>query len=215
MKKKNNDSGIIITVAGIVLVLILAVVFFAFKSDTKADTALLVRDDSYKSTSDMKKVVIAEFADYQCPACGTVAPSIKKIAEENKDNVTYVYRNFPLPQHTNAPIAAESAEAAGAQGKFWQMHELLYVKQSEWSESSNAAEIFANYAKDLGLNVDQFKSDVAAQEAKVKIDRDTADGNSLGVNATPTFYINGVKYLGNLDYDSIKSAVDSAVSKAK
>lgn len=215
MKQKQNDSGIIITVAGVVLVLILAVLFFAFKGEPKADNALLVRDDSYKTTTDMKKVVVAEFADYQCPACGTVAPSIKKIADDNKDNVTYVYRNFPLPQHANAPIAAEAAEAAGAQGKFWEMHELLYIKQNEWIDSNDAAGIFANYAKDLSLDVNQFKNDVGVKKAKVKIDRDTADGNSLGVNATPTFYINGVKYNGNFDYDSLKKAIDSAVSKAK
>lgn len=215
MKQKQNDSGIIITVAGVVLVLILAVLFFAFKGEPKADNALLVRDDSYKTTTDMKKVVVAEFADFQCPACSTVAPNIEKIAKENSENVTFLFRHFPLPQHANAPIASEAVEAAGAQGKFWQMYDLLYLKQSEWSESTDAINIFIGYAKDLGLNTDQFKSDVTGQKYKSKIDRDTNDGNQLGVNATPTFYINGVKYSGKFDYDSLKKAIDSAVSKAK
>ena len=215
MKKQNNDSGIIITVAGAVLVLVLLALFFAFKSEPKADSSLLIRDDSYRSTSDIKNVTMVEFADYQCPACGVAAPNIRKIVEEYRDKVTYIYRHFPLPQHTNALVAAEAAEAAGVQGKYWGMHELLYLKQNEWSDSADATSIFVDYAKDLGLNVDQFKADVASQKYQSKIERDVVDGNSLGVNSTPTIYLNGVKYNGSFGYDSLKSAVDSAISKAK
>src|SRR5581483_190972 len=110
-------------------------------SSSISDSTVLTRNANHKITSTNTKVTIIEFADFQCPACGQAHPALKQILEEYKGKVTFIYRHFPLPQHQNAILAAKASEAAGEQGKFWEMHDMLYEKQNEWSESNNAEEI--------------------------------------------------------------------------
>ncbi|MFA6082322.1 MAG: thioredoxin domain-containing protein [Patescibacteria group bacterium] len=217
---KKNDTSSILTIAGMAILLVLGVLMFSSKPSTtsssgKVDQSVLIKSDSYKSTSDIKKVTLVEFADYECPACGQAAPIISQIASDYKDSVTYVFRNFPLSYHANALVASETAEAAGAQGKFWQMHDMLYSKQSEWSDSSAPLDIFSGYASTLGLDVDKLKASVQANTYKSKIDRDYNDGIAASVEATPTFYINGVKYTGSYAYPELKKALDDAIKNTK
>ena len=162
------------------------------------------------------KVTIVEYADYQCPGCGTAAPKAEELAKKYKDHVRLIFRNFPIASsHPNARAAAAVAEAAGLQGKFWEMNELLYANQDAW-KSANATErdnIFKSYAEQLKLNIDQYKTDIASNKVKNKIDFDMALGRKHGVAATPTFYINGK----NTDMDSsgsIESSVKEALKKA-
>ena len=162
------------------------------------------------------KVTIIEYADYQCPGCGTAAPKAKALTEKYKDHVRLIFRNFPIASsHPNARAAAAAAEAAGLQGKFWEMNELLYANQDAW-KNANATErdnIFKSYAEQLKLNIDQYKTDVASNRVKNKIDFDMALGRKHGVAATPTFYVNGK----NTEMDSsgsIESSVKEALKKA-
>ena len=162
------------------------------------------------------KVTIIEYADYQCPGCSAAAPKAKALAEKYKDHVRLIFRNFPIASsHPNARAAAAVAEAAGLQGKFWEMNKLLYTNQDAWKNANitDRDNIFKSYAEQLKLNIDQYKTDIASNKVKNKIDFDIALGRKHGVAATPTFYINGK----NTEMDSsgsIESSVKEALKKA-
>ncbi|HUQ85306.1 MAG TPA: thioredoxin domain-containing protein [Candidatus Limnocylindrales bacterium] len=180
------------------------------KPTPPADQKLLVKGDSQKITAKNTKVTVVEFGDFQCPACGASHPIVKQILDEYKDSVTFVFRHFPLPMHKNAVKAANAVEAAGAQKKFFEMHDLIYENQNEWSESKNPDEFFEKYAGELKLDMDKYKDDVKSKKFEGKIKADQADGNALGVNSTPTFFINGVKQAGGLPYDKFKATIEEA-----
>jgi len=135
-------------------------------------------------------VTLEEFGDFQCPPCGQFAVFVEELLREYDSRLRVVFRNFPLPAHEHAREAALAAEAAGFQGKFWEMHDTLYREQSSWSKAPNARELFESYAGTLGLNMDQFKKDMDSDKVKQKVDSDRALGDSLGINVTPTMFIN-------------------------
>ncbi len=180
----------------------------------KADMSLLIRPDSYKISTTSATVTLVEFGDYQCPACGAYHPLVKQVLSDFKSSLTYVFREFPLPMHPNAPIAADAAQAAGKQGKYWEMHNMLYEKQAEWSEGTDARKYILGYAKDIGLDVPTFTKDLDSAEIKNIVDRDTQDGNSLGVNATPTFYLDGIKLENPGSLADFEALVKAAIAKA-
>lgn len=137
-------------------------------------------------------VVLEEFGDYQCPPCGAMHPVLKKIEDDYGDRVALIFRNFPLQKiHKNAFSAARAAEAAGSQGKFWEMHSMLYQNQKEWAESPEPRPLFANYASRLSLNVEKFKADVEKPETAARIVADFQRGDSMGVSGTPSIFLNG------------------------
>ena len=123
-------------------------------------------------------VTLEEFADFQCPPCGQFAPFVEELLREYDSRLRVVFRNFPLPAHEHAREAALAAEAAGFQGKFWEMHDTLYREQSAWSKAPNARELFESYAGTLGLNLDQFKKDIDSDKARERVDSDHALGDS-------------------------------------
>lgn len=173
------------------------------------DTALLLGSKDHTIGTESAKVTIVEFADFQCPACGSAYPVVKQITEEYKDKIEFVYRHFPLPGHRNAIPAAQAAEAAGKQGKFFEMSELLFSNQAEWSEGNGAKEVFEGYAESLELDMEMFKADRDSSDTTAYIQNDQNDGLTLGVNSTPTFFIDGEKYSGVLGYDRLKEILDS------
>lgn len=161
-------------------------------STTKVDPSLLVRADSDKISTSSATVTLVEFGDFQCPACGDYHPVVKQVLADFSKNIIFVFRNFPLDSiHPNAHIAAQAAEAAGMQGKYWEMHNMLYEHQSDWVDSKSPTDIFTGYAQKLGLNLDQFKSDINSSGVVNKVQEDMNDGNSLAINQTPTFFVNG------------------------
>lgn len=174
---------------------------------------LLVREDSQKTGTDSAKVTIVEFSDFQCPACGVAYPVVKKINSDYQGRINFVFRHYPLPQHKNGLKAALAAESAGLQGKFWEMHDRLFDEQEKWSEEPDPVETFVSYARDLGLDVERFKGGMNDKKIAEKIARDQADGSTLGVNSTPTFFINGQKYPGVLGYKDFKSKIDSELNR--
>jgi len=135
-------------------------------------------------------VTLEEFADFQCPPCSQFAPFAEELLREYDSRLRVVFRNFPLPGHEHAREAALAAEAAGLQGKFWEMHDTLYREQTAWSTAPNTRELFESYAGTLGLNVDQFKNDMDSDKARERVDSDRALADFLGVKVTPTLFIN-------------------------
>lgn len=137
------------------------------------------------------KVTIVEYSDFECPACAAYAPLVDEVFNEYKDKISFTYRNFPLPQHKNALAAAYAAEAAGKQGKFWEMSTLLFKNQSAWTGVSGAPAIFEGYAQELKLDLAKFKKDVASDEVKALVKEDAQSGTLSALDHTPTFFING------------------------
>lgn len=140
------------------------------------------------------KVVLVEYGDFQCPSCGGAHPGLKAIYEEFEGDMAFVFRNFPLTTiHPNARVAAAAAEAAGLQGKYWEMHDRIFESQSEWQSLTGNERTgrFVAYANGLGLDADKFTQDLASAEVNKKISFDQALGGKIGVTSTPTFYLNG------------------------
>jgi protein-disulfide isomerase len=162
-------------------------------------------------------VIIEEFADYQCPTCAVLHPTVQQLQAAFGDRVKIVFRNYPLQQiHPKAYDAAVAAEAAGLQGKFWEMQTLLFNNQQAWANASNHRAIFEEYAQRIGLNVDKFKDDMAGMAAKTRVDADVQRGNALRLNSTPSFFINGNPLPPEkLQYESFRQAVEAELAKAQ
>lgn len=168
--------------------------------------------------SDTNKVLLVEYGDYQCPSCGAAFPNVKALIDEYGDKFTFIFRNFPITSiHANAKAAAAAAEAAGLQGKFWEMHDQLYERQNDWSGLTvdKRTEVFKTYAQALDLDVAKFESDMASKTVTQKINFDMALASSVKVDATPTFFLNGKKIdnatssaFVNGDLSAIKEKID-------
>jgi protein-disulfide isomerase len=218
----SNEVKIIIGISILTLVLVIgAALMFGGTSSSSAQNAkpisnmsALVHKDSHEIDAH-SKVTLVEFGDFQCPACGAEYPIVTQLLQTYKGKINFVFRNFPLPQHQNAQAAAETAEAAGAQGKFFEMYNLLYTNQNTWGESTDAMKYFTQYANALHLDMNKFTSDVNGKKYANKIQADINDGYAVNVNATPTFFLNGVPIQGGLPYNDFKSRIDTALQKAK
>jgi protein-disulfide isomerase len=137
-------------------------------------------------------VTLEEFGDYQCPPCGELHPTLKRLKSQYGPNLNFIFRNYPLTEiHKNALLAAQAAEAARVQGRFWEMHDLLYETQKVWSDDVNPKPIFIKFARDIGLDTDRFGRDLGNEEVKLRIEADQEAATKMGVNGTPTVFING------------------------
>lgn len=216
--KKMTQEVKILAGIGLLTVIILAVgLFFLAKPKeevtVKVDQSKLIRTDSYQTSSSSAKVNLVEFADFQCPACKLSQPVVKKISEEYKEKVNIVFRHFPLQQHQNARVAARASEAAGEQGKFFEMHDKIYDSQPDWETITSPEELFVKFAQELGLDIVKFKDDLRSGKYEDKINRDIADGTSLGVNSTPTFFLNDRLFTLAPNYDNLKLSIDQLINK--
>ncbi len=215
----NKETKIIIAIGIFFFAIFLAFIFFASKPPAPkspqviSDTSLLVRKDSHQTSPDKGKVTLVEFGDFECPACGVSYPIVKQLEKDYGDKLNVVFRNYPLPQHTNALPASEAAEGAAAQGKFWEMHDKLYENQDKWSNEANPLDTFIQYAKDLNLDIDKFTQDVKGEKYKDKITADENDGNTIAISATPTFFLNGQKLDGIPTVEEFKNLIDQKLSK--
>jgi len=137
-------------------------------------------------------VHIEEFGDFECPPCGLFHPVLEQMHQEFGDKLHITFREFPLvPTHQHALAAASAAEAAGIQGKFWQMHKLIYDNQNNWKEQFDVRPIFEGYAKEIGIDVERYKRDIGGDLVAQRIFQDGKRGHSLGVKGTPTVFMNG------------------------
>ena len=162
------------------------------------------------------KVTLDEYGDYQCPPCGALYPELKTLEKDYGDQVRFVFHQFPLQIHKHAELAAHAAEAAGLQNHFWEMHDMLYQNQLSWSVADDARPVFIQYARMLGLDVDRFTRDIDSPEVKARVDADIERGKSLGVQGTPTVFINGRQLKPEVMTDEgLRLALDYMLGKKK
>jgi protein-disulfide isomerase len=160
-------------------------------------------------------VTLEEFGDFQCPPCGIVHKALKDLEKEYGTRYKLVFREFPLPTaHKHAVEAAQAAEAADMQGRFWPMHDLLYDNQQAWTPLPDARPAFVAYARSLGMDTDRFTRDMDSTMAASRVALDQARGTSLGVKGTPTIFIDGKEMNPNdMTYLGIRAALDLAIQK--
>ena len=184
----------------IAIVLAIAVVggalFLRSAQDKNSSTVLPVSSPSSSSASPTLSgdavVKLEEFGDYQCPPCGALHPTLKKLKQEFGANLNFVFRNLPLSQiHKNALVAAQAAEAARMQDHFWEMHDLLYENQDLWTEDVNPKTIFLKFAADLGLDTSRFARDMDGKQVQQRIEADQEAAGELGIIGTPTILLEG------------------------
>jgi protein-disulfide isomerase len=159
-------------------------------------------------------VTLEEFGDFQCPPCGRLAGPIQEIEKDYGPRLRVIFRNFPFAIHEHAREAAYAAEAAGLQGQFWEMHDLLYREQAVWAKEKDVQPLFESYAGMIGLNLEQFKKDVGSEQVKVKVESDQKRGEALGVKNTPTIFINNQPVPStSLNPTALRAAIDAAVNE--
>lgn len=169
-------------------------------------------DDHVKGAADGKAVLV-EYLDFECPACASYVPVVAQLEQEYGDRVTFVARYFPLSGHRNGLASALAVEAAGKQGKYAEMFDLLYAKQKEWgSKQIETPQVFEAYATELGLDIEQFKADVASEEVMARVMRDKNAGQALGINGTPSFFLNGAKLENPGSLEAFRAALDEALA---
>ena len=182
-------------------------------------TNVLVRPDSPTLGPENAKVTVVEFLDPECESCGAFAPQVKSMLKEYEGKIRFVVRYMPL--HRNAKIAAQYTEAAGEQGKYWEMQEKIFAMQGEWGEkhgvapaapTASVSTLFEKYAKELGLNVEQLNNAAGNPKYAQKADRDLKDGQALGVRQTPTFFVNG-RRLARLSMPDLKTMINEELAK--
>ena len=153
-------------------------------------------------------VTLVEYGDYECPYCGAAYPIVKELQARVGDQLRFVFRNFPIStSHPHAEQAAEAAEAAAAQGSFWEMHDHLYEHQRRLEDDDLRA-----YAAELGLDVDRFSAELADHTHADRVREDFMSGVRSGVNGTPTFYVNGLRHDGSYELESLLDAIGQAAS---
>jgi protein-disulfide isomerase len=158
-------------------------------------------------------ITIEEFGDFQCPPCGALSDPINQLEQKYRPRLRVIFRHFPLANHARAREAAFASEAAGLQGRFWEMHDLLYREQSVWSEAADVQVLFDSYAGMLGLNIDRFKKDMESEQVKVRVASDQKHGAALGVNTTPTVFLNDRALAPiSLNPTGLHAAIDAAMN---
>ena len=158
-------------------------------------------------------VTIEEFGDFQCPPCGNLTPILAKIEAEFGPRLRLIFRQYPLEMHSHAAQAARVAEAAGMQGKFWEMYDQLYAHQISWAQMPDATSTFKEYAEKIGLDPSRFAKDVESEAAKERIAADRARANSLGVESTPTLFLNNTRVpQTSVNEQGLRKAIEAALN---
>ncbi len=157
-------------------------------------------------------VTLEEFGDFQCPPCGGMAGALLEIEKDYGPKLRVIFRNFPFDIHQHARAAAYAAEAAGLQGRFWEMHDLLYREQAVWSKSPDTHQLFESYARLLGLDMERFKKDAQSPQVQQRVTADQKRGNELGVKNTPTIFVNNRELPPtSLNPSGVHAAIDEAL----
>lgn len=169
-------------------------------------------DDNIRGDKNAPLVLIV-YSDFQCPACKIAAFYEQLLAADSAlaNKVVVIYRHFPLDMHGNSYLAAQASEAAARQNKFWEMYNILFDKQNEWAEQTNAEDLFAGYAQNLGLNIEQYKNDLSSPAVKEKIEKNKEEGGEKYLNlfGTPTLYLNGQPIQLPDSYDKFRQVLSN------
>lgn len=209
--RQNTVKWIIIGISAVLFLVFFTFLVIVSKKNTQQAVNAKLTNSGWSKGAENPKVTLVEFSDFQCPACKAYEPSIEQAMADFKGKIKLVYKHFPLPSHKNGMSAAKAAEAAGVQGKFWEMHDLLFQKQEEWGllDAASANDKFLSYAVSLNLDQDKFKADLDNKELEAKIKQQQNEGIELGVNSTPTFYINDQKTDTPSSYNEFKKLIES------
>lgn len=225
-KDKTGDSSMmnkLLVVAGVV-----ALAFIGWKLITPGETDPTspnnqdanglassigaIKDTDYVFRDTESEVVLIEYGDFQCPACGAYYPVLKQLKEEYGDQVSFIHRDLPLRSiHRNAQLSAQAAQAAGLQGKFWEMHDKLYETQEIWSDIRSPQSDFEKYASEIGLDVEQFKNDLKSDSVKQTVNSSYDEAISSGLNSTPSFILNGEAIDNPRGYEAFQVLIDEAL----
>lgn len=211
---------------GVICLAVLGAIIFTNKSNTatqyKGDPGKIITDGPipdhvYGSTAG--KVILIEYGDFECPACEAMYQTVSTIKTLYKDDLTFIFRNFPLTSiHPNALAASTAAEAAGQQGKFYEMFDKLYQNQNAWAQLSGSQrdQTFQQYAKDIGLNITKYTQDLTSSAVSDKINRDQSTAATFNVDGTPTFVLNGKALPSSVSTDpaQLQQRVQDALTQA-
>lgn len=220
-KLKNNLPGIVFFALLVFLILSMTgklnISSWFDKTDKEKETVITIDDtkwqdilNNHNHANPGAKAVLVEFGDFQCPACKNFHDNFKQLDAETKSKVDLVFVNFPLEGlHDRARYSSRAAMAADKQGKFWEMHDLLYENQTTWTEAefSNSIDLFTGFASKLGLDVDKFKSDYEDRAVRSKVDSDLSLAESFNLSATPSLYLNK-KSISFKDIEELKKAIN-------
>jgi len=216
MKTKLGILVAVFVLIAVILVLFLTSLANKPKNSTaQAKLADPVTDFDWIKGKRNAKVSLVEYSDLQCPACKVYYPLVKKIVEEFGEQLVFAYRHFPLRSiHFNAQLASQALEAAGQQGKFWEMHDVLFDSQEEWAKVQDPRSLFKKYAQNLGLDLAQFEKDLESNKVKDEVEKDYQSAIKSGVNATPTFFVNGRKITNPRSWEEFKSIIQKEINKS-
>ena len=153
-------------------------------------------------------ITLVEYGDYQCPSCGDAAPIVKKVQQHFGKKLRFVFRNFPLEQHQFAEAAAETAEFAAGEGKFWEMHDALYHNQANFED-----ELFPELAKELGLKWHDLDTALSDGTFAGKVEKDLESGEESGVRGTPSFFVNGKLHTGSFAFEDLVHAIEASLKE--
>lgn len=187
-----EQKHIIIALVASFMILIGGAVVFSSSQNASSNEGVVLAE-KVKGNPE-SEVVLAEYSDFQCPACAGFGPTIKELMDKHGDKLRFEYHHFPLIQiHQNAALAAQATEAAGVQGKFWEMHDMLFERQAAWSSSISARNAFVSYAEELGLDTEQFERHLSSTVIRDQVRAELREAQSLGLTGTPSFFLNGEK----------------------
>ncbi|MGE5298371.1 MAG: DsbA family protein [Acidobacteriaceae bacterium] len=215
-ERKSQRNRKIMTWVGTIIVL--GGSFFGIYKLSQSDKGAVLGSNitvqDYKIGPDNAKVKLVEYSDFQCPACAAYSAYVDRLIQDEGDKMQFVYRNFPLVSiHKNSLAASYAAEAAGQQGKFFDMEHVLFSKQAEWSALQDPKPMFLEYAKSLNLDTAKFTSDMNNKSIKDKVQSDLDEATKMGLNSTPTFFINDKKVAVPPDYEGFKAMIDAELNK--
>lgn len=212
-KKLFQKIGIWFGVIAVIVLSVAGLIKFANSPSSSVlsseiSNAAKISDKDIVKGNKNSKITLIEYSDFQCPACKYYQPIIKQVLSDFDGKILFAYRNFPLNTHKNAKPAAQAAYSAHLQGKFWEMHDMIFENQESWADSNDADKIFRSFAEKLKLNTDKFKADYNAKPTKSFIEDQTNEGISIGINSTPTFFLN-YKQIKAQSYEEFKTLIQN------
>lgn len=213
-RKASSRSALIWGIVVIVIIVILYGVIRLAKPGITTNQPTLLIDEVAVTDNTLGEatapVTIIEYSDFQCPACRQYYPVVRELEEHFGEHLQVVYRHYPLRSiHPHANLAAQAAEAAGHQGAFWEMHDLLFERQPDWSAGGAQKRTFITYAEELGLDVDQFATDLDSKEVKDIVENGFRSAQQNGLTGTPSFFLNGQRIQNPHGFDAFSALVEA------